>query len=79
LEVYIVIDIILFLPEHGNPSLLQHDRVFVDIFATKGSGRYLERASQPILKIRRLGPLVHILEDGKDYWTIDESVEVYVF
>ena len=74
-----VIDIILSSPQGGNPSLLQHDRVFVDIVATKGSGRYLERTSQPMLKIRRLGPLVHIVKDRKDFWIIDESVEVYVF
>ena len=79
LEVHIVLDFVIVLPQHGNPSSLKHDRVFVDVFATKGSGECIDQTFQPTLKIRRLGPLVHKQERGKAFWTTDQAVEVYVF
>jgi hypothetical protein len=78
-KIYMVIDIVLVLPQHGNPSSLQHDSVFVDIFAIKGSGGSTDQTFQPTLKIRRLGPLVHTMKDGIALWITDRSVEVYVF
>ena len=74
LEVHIVLDFVIVLPQH-----FKHDRVFVNIFASKGSGGCIDRIFQPTLKIRRLGPLVHEQERGKSFWITDQSVEVYVF
>jgi hypothetical protein len=82
LEVYMIIDIVLLLPQHGNQSSFQHGRVFVDIFATKGSEQSTDRTFQPTLKIRRLGPLVHIGREERDrkaVWVTNESVEMCVF
>ena len=77
LEVQIVLDFVFLLSQHSSLSLLEHDRVFVDIFSTKGSGGCIDQTFQPMLKIRRLGPLVHRQEHG--FWVTDQSVEVYVF
>ena len=74
MEVHIFLDFVVF-----NPSILKDDRVFVDVFSTKGSGGCIDQIFQPMLKIRRLGPLVHMQEDGKSLRITDQSVEVYVF
>ena len=41
----------------------------------------MDQIFQPMLKIRRLGPLVVLdtQERGKSFWMTDQSVEVYVF
>ena len=74
LEVYIVLDFVIALPQH-----FKHDPIFVNLFATKGSGGCIDQIFQPMLKIRRLGPLVHRQYRGESFWITDQSVEVYVF
>ena len=78
-KVHIVLDFIIPLLQHNNPSIVKDDRVFVDIFSTKGSGGCIDQPFQPTLKIRRLGPLVERQQDGKSFRTTDQSVEMYVF
>ena len=79
LEVHIVLDFGILLPQHGNLSITKDDRVFVDIFSAKCSGGCIDQTFQPTLKIRRLGPLVHREVYGKSFRITDQSVEVYVF
>ena len=74
LEVHIVLDFVITLPQQ-----FKHDQVFVNIFATRGSGGCIDQTFQPTLKIRRLGPLVHGQKRGKSLWITDQSIEVYVF
>ena len=75
LKIQIVLDFEIALPQH-----FKDDRVFVDIFTTKGSGGRIDQIFQPTPKIRRLGPLIrHEQEHGESFWITDQSVEVYVF
>ena len=69
----VVLDFLIALPQD-----IKDDPVFVDVFATKGSGGHIDQIFQPTLKIRRLGPLVHwhYEELGKSFWITDQSVEV---
>ena len=71
----VVLDFVIDLPQH-----FKNDRFFVNVFVTKGSGGRMDQNFQPMLKIRRLGPLVlDTQERGKSFWITDQSVEVYVF
>ncbi|KDR73808.1 hypothetical protein GALMADRAFT_142237, partial [Galerina marginata CBS 339.88] len=69
----ILTDFVIHFPQRQHDT---HDRFFVDIFATRGSEGCVDQTFQPTLKIRRLGPLEHLLKDGKSFWTTDQSVVV---
>ena len=70
-----VLDFVIALPQH-----FKNDRIFVNVFTSKGGGGHIDQIFQPTMKIRRLGPLVYSTQDhGKSFWITDQSVEVYVF
>jgi hypothetical protein len=70
-KTYAVLGVVLGLPPRAPLPFLPDDRVFVDMFASD------DRATPPMLKIRRFGPLMQHEEGGMPWWTAEGALELY--
>jgi hypothetical protein len=69
---YLVTGFGIYSPQNG--TLLPNEEFFINITGTIRS----KSRTPPILKIRRLGPLLRTQVDNKVWWVTDDSVELSV-